>query len=287
VLDIDLLYSQAARLLYLERIENYRNDLPQLLKHVYHLPERSHLAAMTKQFMLDEQLTSVIHELFHVLKKIFEDSIKKFVHARNRYIHAKNLDAPKNNIDEIISGWEQANIDYGLNSSSSILFFAPAPKFITVAEREIELTQDPSIPILQISAGDEGKKLEEKIRKFSYKGFCPKKARRRLLDLLKFPIEELAEQTKRFDPTSDILDFKELEETIGKHLQGKGKIWPEITETFPREQEPKDLDDLKLTKWFVQKIMELRKKLIPYGQQIENRYVDLAEALNKVVEILK
>jgi hypothetical protein len=287
VINKELLYNQASQLLYLGRLENYQTKLLPLLRHIYKMPEKAHLAAMTKQFMLEDNLATVVQELFALIKKLFENSITTFIHARNRFIQLNNIDAEKNNIDELYSGWEQANLDYRINSSSHILFFISNPQLIKVDHQEIDLSQDDSIPVFHISAGDEGKELEEKIRKFEYKGFCPKKARKRLLALLEFPIEEVISLTKKFDPEAEVYDFEKYEKEIGQVLRNKGKIWPEIEEKFEREKEPENLEELQAIKWNIQKIMELRKKLIPYGQMIENHHLELADNLSKVVQILK
>lgn len=289
-LDYEIMFDQVSKLLNIKENENLRDVMLPLVKKIYYLPADAHIACLMKQFMIYEPMSIAIHSLFNTIKHHFEFIVEKFIMARNMYIEQHNLKVKINDWDKLINQWNDANVQYKLESSSIILLFLNPPKAMKSGIHY-------KIPGKE-SLIDE---LKVEIEKFHYQGFCLNVPHQRLISLLKFPINTFVRVIRGLDPEAKFPNYDHIEKKLILDVLKNKPAKPVVTDTFPREQPPKELTDpikdkdsegahdakLKLVQWYVTKTLELRKKMLQYGKQFEQYYIDTAKLINKINDIIK
>ncbi len=272
-LDASIMFEQIIKLLNIKENENLRDIMVPLVKKIYHLPLESHMACMLKQFVVYEPVSLAVHCLFTTLKHHFEHIVKRFVILRNRYIEEHDLKVKINDWDKLYREWEEANLEYNLESSSVILLFINPP-------HSLKSGLHYKIP------GKNMDSLKAAIKSFHYKGFCPKVPHERLAALLKFPINAFVSAIKSIAPDEPLPNYKNIENMIAASLNNKPVI-PEIKDDIKRETPPKGLNKLNIIQWYVDHILELRKNLLPYGKQYEEYYIVMAKTITDITEKIK
>jgi len=288
------MFDQVSKLLNVKDNENLHSAMIPIVEKIYDLPLEAHMTVLLKQFMLYEPVSLAIHGLFTTFKHHFEYLVELFSNLRNDYITENKLKVKLNDWSELTRYWEEKNLEYELESSSVILLFLNPPK-------KIKSKMHYKIPGKEelISC------LRDAIKKFTYLGWCPKVPHKRLQALLKFPINEFVSIIRSINPNVDLPDYKKIEQLISDVLSTK-PIKPEIKDNYSREKPPKELEQLvkkksskttnsdeynqaqiKLVKWYVNKILDLRKQLLPYGKQLEMYYVDSAKKISEINTIIK
>jgi hypothetical protein len=159
------------------------------------------------------------------------------------------------------------------------------------------------------------KKLIISIKKFNYPGFCPKVPYSRLKKLLTFPLNNFIKTIQLLDPDYKSIDYKNIESKIKKILNQFKSINPlqNYENSNKRLKNPikaiykkinKEDNKVKLIKknhenhenshmmieiikWYVDKTIELRNKLLSDAKKIEKYYNELAKTFEKIYEILK
>jgi hypothetical protein len=159
------------------------------------------------------------------------------------------------------------------------------------------------------------KKLLLSIKKFNYPGFCPKVPYSRLKKLLTFPLTNFIKTIQLLDPDYKSIDYKNIESKIKKILNQFKSINPlqNYENSNKRLKNPikaiykkinKEDNKVKLIKknhenyensqmmieiikWYVDKTIELRNKLLPDAKKIEKYYNELAKSFEKIYDILK
>lgn len=281
-------FNQILKLLDIKDNNNLREVMLPLLKKLYHLPADAHLACMMKQFMVYEPLSVAVHDLFTTLKKHYEDIIWYFVKARNDYIEANKAKGSKNDPYHLQQKWYEINTQESLESSSVVLLFFNGKHGL---HYKLSCKDKDCYPAKK--ACD---KLKSVVKRFEYKGFCPKVPYKRLTALLSFPLNEFVSAIKTMDDTVIFPNYKEMETTMHEILKEK-PMRPKIHNTFKRKTPPHDLvlkssrgnndAELELIKWYVDNILELRKSLIEDGKKYELYFVELAKQIHKVSEMIK
>ena len=290
------MFSQVTKLLNIKNTDSISDTLLPLVKKVYHLPIDAHLSCMMKQFMIYEPVSHAIYYLFTIIKLHFEQIVEKFIITRNNYILTNKIRANANDWQELQMEWNKINDERSLESSSVILLFLNPPKGI---KSRIHY----KIP----GKEEEMNKLKRAINMFKYEGFCPKVPHERLAKLLLFPLNAFVSAIKALDSSAKFPNYNKIEH----HMEGilKNKIKKPIAkDDFIRLAPPKELlssikirdhthsadrekkiadAKLLLIKWYVDKIMEMRKTLLPYGTQYEDYYIALAKTINNIANDVK
>ncbi len=272
-LNASIMFEQILKLLNIKENENLRDIMVPLVKKIYHLPLSSHMACMLKQFVVYEPVSLAVHSLFTTIKHHYEHIVKRFVFLRNRYIEEHDLKAKLNNWDKLYREWEEANLEYGLETSSIILLFLNPP-------HSLKSGLHYKIPGKDMSA------LKSAVKSFHYKGFCPKIPHERLTALLAFPINAFVSAIKSIAPDEPLPNYRSIEQMVANTLRNK-PVAPEIKDEVKRETPPKGMDKLRLIQWYVDHILELRKNLLPYGKQYEEYYISMAKTITEITEKIK
>ena len=277
--DICVMFDQAVKLFDLKDNKYLRKDILLTLKSVYELPDEAHLACMLKQYLTHETMSIVIYNIFIQLKLHYEKVVIKFLELRNK----TNPKKP-NNIEQLMQTWSDMDKQYDLNSSSIVLLFLN-PKL-----QKSNVGFGNSKIIYKIK-GVNTKSLEKNIKKFHYKGFCRKVPSERLIALLEFPIYDFMtvihniEEKLHIDKT-DFPDYSLLEKKMQAYLNDKIKK-PEMPSSTNREYPDMESTTIHKAKFYIDKILEIRKKLLSYGIKYEEYYTMLATKLVDVYELLK
>jgi hypothetical protein len=279
-LNYNHMFDQIVKLLNIKENKNLREMMIPLLRKIHSLPAKAHITCMLRQFMIYEPISIVIQAVFSKIKYHYESVVRKFVDVRNAYIKQNNLRVKLNDWDKLAEHWSIENDRQELDSSSIILLMLNPPKKI---KHSIHL----KIPGLNNIIDP----INTGLKKFTYPGFCPKVPHTRLVKLLKFPINEFATAIKKIDPTAELPDYKVIEADISVILSN---ISPPKVKDIPHKYPPKELvadtselGNLHMAKWYVNDILDYRKKLLPDGRKYEQHYIDMAKKLNKVHDILK
>lgn len=285
------MFNQVTKLLDIKDNENIRDMLLPIVKKIYHLPISAHLSNMMRQFMIYEPVSHAIYYLFTIIKRHFEQIVEKFIIVRNNYITIHKLKSNTNDWQSLLSSWHKLNDERSLESSSVVLLFLNPSKGL---KSEIHYKV----------VGKEGpmSKLKQAISNFKYAGFCPKVPHERLIKLLAFPLNEFVIAIKALDINAKFPNYNKIESNMEKILKNK-LVLPVVRDDFQRLMPPKalksaakkqslDTDNdpaakLQLIKWYVDKIMDMRKSLLHYGTQYEEYYISLAKLINAVANDIK
>lgn len=286
------MFDQIIKLLNIKENSTIHDMMLPLVKKIYHLPAIAHLASMLRQFMIYEPISIAIHATFNHIKHHYEYIVEKFVEIRNKYIKHNKLTAKYNDWKKLIKRWNEANEEKDLDSSSIILLFLNPP--------------DNLKPKLHITIpGVDTTHLKNALKHFQYPGFCPKVPHQRLIKLLKFPINHFVRVIKQMEPTFKFPNYTKVEKSMSDILDTKLKK-PEVPDIKNRESPPdalvktsklstssENLSDseniarINLAKWYVRKILEFRKMLLPSGKAYEKYYEENARRINDINSILK
>jgi len=294
---VDIL-EQVIKLLDLKENENLRNVLIPVIQKIYHLPARVHIAIMMKQFMIYEPISIAIHGLFITFKRHFELVTETFIETRNKYIADHKLKVKSNNWKTLIKKWNDDNVSYNLDSSSVILLFLNPPK-------KLKSSIHYKIP------GKEEviEKLRKAVSEFHYSGYCPKVPHKRMLLLFTFPLKEFVDAINALDPNIVFPDYDKIQYKM-MELFDKQPEKPKISEELKREDPPRNMLDaiqppndsyvltssiekgiqaakITLIKWYIDKILELRKNLLDYGKKYETYYINVAVIINEMNDMVK
>ncbi len=262
----DNMFDEVVKLLDIKENENIRTMLLPIVKKIYQLPAEAHLASMTKQFMLYEPISIAIYTLFTTIKLHFESIVERYITLRNIYIINNDLKIKQNDWKKLVEYFDELNTENDLQSSSVILLFLNPPKGIKKLIH-LELPKNKSVD-----------KLISEVNKFHYAGFCPKVPQERLIKLLQFPIREFILAIKSIDNNAKFPKYELINDEIFKILGDKQPL-PKIVDNIKRETPPK-LEELQLIKWYVTKILEIRKEMVPFGNQYEEYFIEQAKKLN-------
>jgi hypothetical protein len=170
------------------------------------------------------------------------------------------------------------NEQYNLDSSSIVLLFINPPTGLKSGINFNVKNLSNIINTLKIA-----------VKKFHYPGFCPKVPNERLTGLLNFPISEFINAIKELDNSVEFPDFDVIERIIKEHLDKmpEAPTIPDVPALKDRETPPDGLDQISLAKWYIEAILELRKKLLPYGNKYEEYYVQKARIFTDLTNAIK
>jgi hypothetical protein len=251
---------------------------------------------MMKQFMIYEPVSHAIYYLFTIIKRHFEQIVEKFIITRNNYIITNKIRANPNDWQALQLEWNKINDERSLESSSVILLFLNPPKGV---KSHIHY----KVP----GKDDEMNKLKAAVNLFKYEGFCPKVPHERLAKLLLFPLSAFVSAIKALDSSAKFPNYNKLEHHMERILRNKLEK-PKPTDDFTRLKPPSELQSaiktkvheqnsshekkiadakLALIKWYVDKIMEMRKTLLSYGTQYEDYYIAMAKTINEIAGDVK
>jgi hypothetical protein len=317
--DLDLMVEQATKLLNIKPTAEVREFLLPAIARIYTMPLEAHVASMMRQFMVYEPVSMSILSLFMLIKDHFERIVRKFVEVRNQYIKTNKTKDKQNDWNAVLERFEEANQENDLQSSSIILLLLNPPKDLGIDRKKISL----QIKVRGVQAIDS---LQKAIKEFNYRGYCPKVPHERLGALLKFPLKEFCDAILALDPTVKFPDYQKLESRIKEILlkkpakpalsaqQLKDVKLPDLPENLkPIMQEENGrfvaqemhreidkqtgqsayhpgttIDDKRLTliKWYVDNLLEMRKKLLSYCKEYENYYIQCAEIIGQIKNAL-
>jgi hypothetical protein len=265
----------------------------EVLTKVYEQSDEAHLACMMKQFMIYEPVSLVLFNIFTEIRLHYEKIVKTFIEERNNYIEKNKTSDRLNDWAKLIDKWENTDTNNDLDSSSVILLFLNPPKKYKSGIR------------YEVKAVPNTLKLKAAVKKFHFKGFCPKVPHERVAALLEFPLNEFIVAICELNPEYKPLDYKKIEEELRNILKEKptkptDKITPVERKKIPEDllkraniQNKKNPNEeetkarFALVKWYTIEILELRRALLPSGRILEDYYVELAKFLNVVHQRLK
>jgi hypothetical protein len=147
------------------------------------------------------------------------------------------------------------------------------------------------------------RELYKAVKQFHYAGFCPKVPYQRLSALLIFPLDKFIAAIKLLKPDRTLPNYNEMEKKVAEILsthkeENPIKMLEKRTHTdserakLPKAQieenaiNPGDAE-LEKIKWYVNRIMDLRKELSPYCNKIEQYYIRQAGVIKEVYEYLQ
>ena len=273
-LNISTMFNQMVKLLNVKANENLRESMIPIVEKIYNLPAESHMSCMVKQFMMFEPVSIAIHELFNVFKHHYEDVFEKFLLLRNKYITDHSLKNDLNDIKQLYTDWDEAGAHYN-SSSIRLLFLNPPDNNKSGLNFNIDGLEDVITP------------LRNAVKAFHYLGFCPMVPHTRLAALLTFPINEFNAAIKRLDPKAKIPKYDEIEKKIKNYLTKVPKA-PVITCTIKRDPIPSTITDkIEIAKWYIDKILDIRKALIKDGTKFEEYYIKHAKILHNITKIIE
>lgn len=274
-LDYVNMFDQISKLLDIKENENLRDFMIPLVKKIYHLPASAHMACMLKQFMIYEPVSIAIHTLFTTIKQHYESVVESFLINRNNYIIEHKLPDKLNDYSKLLRRWNDMNFAHSLESSSIILLFLNPPNGLK-SGLNFSITGKEEVI----------NKLKTAVKKFKYGGFCPKVPHKRLKLLLEFPVNEFINAIKELNPSIKFPDYITLEKNINEMLSKIPKK-PEVMDNFKREIPDKNLKSLELAKWYVNAILDLRKKLLDTGKKYEEHFIVHAEILKNINDLVR
>jgi hypothetical protein len=277
-LDYATLFDQMVKLLNIKENENLREFMIPLVIKIYELPVQAHITCMLKQFIIYEPVSIAIHSLFTTFKLFYEHIVELFITTRNRYIELNNTKDTLNDLQALKKYWSDMNEQYNLDSSSIVLLFINPPTGLKSGINFNVKNLSNIINTLKIA-----------VKKFHYPGFCPKVPNERLTGLLNFPISEFINAIKELDNSVEFPDFDVIERIIKEHLDKmpEAPTIPDVPALKDRETPPDGLDQISLAKWYIEAILELRKKLLPYGNKYEEYYVQKARIFTDLTNAIK
>ena len=147
------------------------------------------------------------------------------------------------------------------------------------------------------------RELYKAVKQFHYAGFCPKVPYQRLAALLIFPLDKFIAAIKLLKPDRTLPNYNEMEKKVAEILamhkeENPIKMLEKRMHTnserakLPKAQieenaiNPGDAE-LEKIKWYVNRIMDLRKELSPYCNKIEQYYIRQAGVIKEVYEYLQ
>jgi hypothetical protein len=297
-LDSISMFEQVTKLLNIKENEALRDMMLPIVRKIYNLSASAHVACMMRQFMVYEPVSIVVYNLFNILKHHFERIVELFILTRNEYIIKNKLSAKLNDYSALNKEWNNTTLHNTIDTSSVILFFLnPPDKWKSNIQYKVPGQEE----VIN--------KLKTAIDGFKYPGFCQKVPHERLAKLLKFPINEFIIAIRAMNQDIKFPNYSIIEDKM-KQILTEQKTKPVIDDKLVRETPPKELvqtivklsdarapntaEDkiltdakLQLVKWYVDRIMELRKKLVVYGKHYEDYYIETAKVMNKLTDEIK
>lgn len=280
------------KLLYLENSNNLKEFLIPILVKIYKLSDEHHLYCMIKQYKITTAMNVTIHALFTTIRLYYESIVLIYLHERNKYIKDKSNDKPvdkpidkKNKINvisELKQLWNDLNTIHKLETSSIILYF------LNPVNKDLENNL-----YLDISTDDKklnklSKNLLNSVKKFHYRGFCPKVAADRLKFLLEFPVDDFISIISYLNPEIKFTDNDKLVKILSKKLTIEK---PKLHKSYKRKKIPTDIlesgDTQKIAKWYVDEIFNIRKSLLQTGIKYEEYYIKKAQIYDEINTLFK
>ena len=114
---------------------------------------------------------------------------------------------------------------------------------------------------------------------FVYKGFCPKVPIIRLHALLEFPLFKIIDIIKKIDPEYKHINYDSLSDNIINVINNDINK-PKISDTNRSE-----LSDITIID-YTDKILEIRHALVPYLNQYAKYYIEKAEKIMKIADLI-
>ncbi len=253
-----------------------------IVKKIYALPLENHLVCLSSQYFLREPLSHAIHFVFLMIKRHFEEIVELFADCRNRYLESKDVEPQ--DFEKLLQHWVDTNSQQSYDTSSVVLFFLNPPENSINEYLQIEFEQK-TVATPQINQAL--KVLSDAILKFKYPGFCPKVPKERLDKLLEFPIKEFADAIQLLGCEQALPDYSRVEaqiEDIIKRNHIENPIFKE--ENYERAVPPKELSGIPLIKWYMDAILQLRKKIVPHAKKIEDYYTNQAKLFNEIGQFI-
>ncbi len=297
--DYDFVIKKVSELLDIRNANIVQTSIITILKSIYHLEPEQHIYCMIKQFTIFESKSMSIFLLFNVMKHHFEYIITKYIHLRNEYIAAKKLKSATVDIERLKDKWEEINASMDDPTSSTMLFFFN--KESDDDEDKIEWDIDDGTELKDATT-----ELKDAIRAFKYDGFCHKQASARLVSLLKFPLRAFLKAILLINPSFEVIDYDKLADEIKEIIKEKIQR-PEIHVDYKLPEEPKDLLaeyeeadkkqrtnienhefarlKLKIIRWYMDNIMLIRKKMLPYCELYEKYYLNSAKIIDNIYHV--
>jgi len=292
-LNYNLMFDQVKKLIHVDGVtesEIQRELLIPFLKMVYHKSAEAHITGIMQQFISDSPVTAALHKLFTTIKLHFEHIVERFIIARNKFLTVHKYDRIKlNDWDTLLAEWNEINTNYGLETSSIVLLFLNPPKgFKSGIHYRIPTIEDLT------------DQLKIEVKKFHYPGFCMKEPGVRLTKLLTFPLDSFVSILKKIEPEQQYTDYTKLNEKISQ-ITKTAVTKPHVVDHMKREELPKDLSrklqstsasekhdaNVQAVRWYVERILELRRGLVDYGKKYEQYYLEHARIINEIDEEIK
>lgn len=302
-IDKENMLNQIIKLLDIKEVSSLLEVMLPLLKKIYLMPAMAHISCMMKQFMVYEPLSIAVRELFTAIRQHYENIVELFIKTRNNYINQYEGGKP-NDFHTLLDKWNTINGEQSLESSSVILLLFNHKKFGIHFTIKCNKKNIKNIRKECHNADKLCNVLKAECRKFKYMGFCPKVPYKRLAALLQFPIASFVRAIKAMDETVIFPNYNLIEKQIATALVDKPQK-PHIKDIIKREtpnngllkqlneykrhqqDEKANEIELSLIKWYVSKILDLRKQLLDEGKKYEEYFIQNAKQINAVTEIVK
>jgi hypothetical protein len=217
-----------------------------------------------------------VRHLFMIYKHYLEVLIEQFIGLRNEQVPAKDA----NDFKELLKSWIKMDVEYGIDTSSPILYFNFPPK-------DISIKQDKKLR-WKTSAAPAINDFIDKSKEFVYLGFCPFIAIERLLALLKFPLVSLLDAIRELDGVvcdhtkviAMINKIKPLDNASQGTILRRAKLPTKFPGTTPEVRIP-------VLEKYAHAYLTMYKDMLPELVRREKNSIHLAQAINGIASEIK
>ncbi len=258
------------------------------------LPPEKVFYAIAKQIGLYQPITMGIRSVFMLWKDHLQELLLKFIQYRNHYIRQKKIDAPLNNIGELIASWKEFDHKHSIDSSSLVLLYSFLPEFphsipaikhkfqpdVRWKKKPIEVKWLTNTK-LDTKIGDFLKAVKE--RKFQYLGFCPREPTVRLARLMSFPTDKLNDCLIAigYKSRNYVTLHKNIKEVIDSKVKRKLVKIPPITVSKPSQKE-----SYQICSELVKEYLRIYEEMVDSLSNFEYNNIAVARKLIKIAKLL-
>jgi hypothetical protein len=256
----------------------------EILKITYDMPDKQMAQLFIRRFKFSAATIDTLRAIYSNWSDYLESAVIAYDHARADYIEKYQTADSPNDIALLTQNWSAVDKYYHINSSKPILLFSQFPNrpydlpWLRGAFTEgDEWDVMPSLFNWKVNGVPEVDSLVKYLTSFVYLGFCPKRPKYRLTQLLTFPIDQLRDAIVALggDPP----------ESHSKVLNLLGTTIPHPTyelDPIPRPEPPTHKLQCDSIHWYVGQILAIYKAMTPHFRKVENYYTKISKKMSKI-----
>lgn len=260
-------------------------DTLEILKTIYALPDEKLSQMFIRRFNFRESTKDALESIYVNWVDHLEKEVINYIQTREKYVAEKG--GISNDVKVLMKNWNAVDKYYNISSSSPLLLYTRFPErpydlpWLRGTFTEADVWGIYPLPFYWIVKGVPATlKLDKKLKKFTYLGFCPRRPKFRLSKLFEFPLEELHIATRALGgKVSNPGKYGKLVKLIEK---GNIKVQTFAVPLIKRKKEP-DMEKIQQKiKWYVEEIIEIYKHLNTHFKKVEKYYTDVAKKMSEI-----